>query len=123
MFGWWKIFEANSGERETSHENSLALSIAGNLWAESKLTLRRMGGEDFTQDRPCPINAADKCPKRFDSSSSHRDTRKGPVLIKSSHIFDQCGCFRLWADDVSALSEARFQEESVHEHGAPARVR
>jgi hypothetical protein len=25
--------------------------------------------------------------------------------------------------NVSALSEARFQEKSVHEHGAPARVR
>jgi hypothetical protein len=26
-------------------------------------------------------------------------------------------------DDVCALPEARFQEKSVHEHGAPARVR
>ena len=26
-------------------------------------------------------------------------------------------------DDVSALSEARFQEKSVHERGAPARFR
>jgi hypothetical protein len=29
----------------------------------------------------------------------------------------------LWSDDVSALSEARFQEKSVHERGALARVR
>jgi len=27
------------------------------------------------------------------------------------------------SDDVSALSEARFQEKSVHERGALARVR
>jgi hypothetical protein len=32
-------------------------------------------------------------------------------------------CRRLLLDDVSALSEARFQEKSVHERGAPARVR
>jgi hypothetical protein len=29
--------------------------------------------------------------------------------------------FGSWADDVSVLSEARFQEKSVHERGAPAR--
>jgi hypothetical protein len=29
----------------------------------------------------------------------------------------------LLPNDVSALSEARFQEKSVHERGAPARFR
>jgi len=30
--------------------------------------------------------------------------------------------WRLFPDDVSALSEARFQKRSMHERGAPARV-
>jgi hypothetical protein len=57
------------------------------------------------------------CPVRRGAFWKGGSSPRGSSQVVSARVT------RLCLIDVSALSEARFHEKSVHEQGAPARVR